>query len=106
MLSSFLALERNSVVQKAVVVRIIFFSILICVSATILTRLISPSGACTVLVSSYDTLTQKINHNSVNACLVPLCSVEGKHVITIEGIGNVNKPHPVQVSLEAFSMMY
>ncbi|CAG8518867.1 9601_t:CDS:10 [Paraglomus occultum] len=53
-------------------------------------------GACTVLLSSYDSLTQKINHNSVNACLVPLCSVEGKHVITIEGIGNVNKPHPVQ----------
>ncbi|CAG8551090.1 15786_t:CDS:10 [Acaulospora morrowiae] len=53
-------------------------------------------GACTVLVSSFDPSTDKILHCSVNACLAPLCSVDGKHVITIEGIGNVKKPHPVQ----------
>ncbi|CAG8618143.1 10822_t:CDS:10 [Funneliformis mosseae] len=53
-------------------------------------------GACTVLISSYNPANQKISHNSVNACLAPLYSVDGKHVITIEGIGNVNNPHPVQ----------
>ncbi|KAH8811834.1 putative xanthine dehydrogenase [Xylogone sp. PMI_703] len=53
-------------------------------------------GACTVVVSQYNPTTKKIYHASVNACLAPLVSVDGKHVITIEGVGNVDKPHPVQ----------
>jgi xanthine dehydrogenase/oxidase len=53
-------------------------------------------GACTVVVSQYNPTTKKIYHASVNACLAPLVSVDGKHVITVEGIGNVNKPHPTQ----------
>ena len=53
-------------------------------------------GACTVVVSQYSPTTKKIYHASVNACLAPLVSVDGKHVITIEGIGNVKKPHPTQ----------
>ncbi|KAL1864392.1 hypothetical protein VTK73DRAFT_5912 [Phialemonium thermophilum] len=53
-------------------------------------------GACTVVVSQYNPTTKQIYHASVNACLAPLASVDGKHVITIEGIGNVKKPHPTQ----------
>lgn len=53
-------------------------------------------GACTVVVSQYNPTTKKIYHASVNACLAPLVSVDGKHVITVEGIGKVGKPHPVQ----------
>ncbi|KAI9804747.1 MAG: hypothetical protein M1825_001115 [Sarcosagium campestre] len=53
-------------------------------------------GACTVVVSQYNPTTKKIYHASVNACLAPLVSVDGKHVITIEGIGNVDRPHPAQ----------
>ncbi|ORX63815.1 putative xanthine dehydrogenase HxA [Basidiobolus meristosporus CBS 931.73] len=53
-------------------------------------------GACTLLVSSYDPKTKKITHTSTNACLAPLCAMDGKHVITIEGIGNAKNPHPVQ----------
>ncbi|TVY49646.1 Xanthine dehydrogenase, partial [Lachnellula occidentalis] len=53
-------------------------------------------GACTVVVSQYNPTTKKIYHASVNACLAPLVSVDGKHVITIEGIGNVKSPHPTQ----------
>ena len=53
-------------------------------------------GACTVVVSQYNPTTKKIYHASVNACLAPLVSVDGKHVITVEGIGNVKKPHPAQ----------
>ena len=53
-------------------------------------------GACTVVVSQYNPTTRKIYHASVNACLAPLVSVDGKHVITVEGIGNVKKPHPAQ----------
>src|SRR6195952_4935586 len=53
-------------------------------------------GACTVVVSQYNPTTKKIYHASVNACLAPLVRVDGKHVITIEGIGNTKKPHPTQ----------
>lgn len=53
-------------------------------------------GACTVVVSQYNPTTKKVYHASVNACLAPLVSVDGKHVITVEGIGNVKQPHPAQ----------
>lgn len=53
-------------------------------------------GACTVVVSQFNPTTNKIYHASVNACLAPLVSVDGKHVITVEGIGNVKRPHPAQ----------
>lgn len=53
-------------------------------------------GACTVVVSQLNPTTKKLYHASVNACLAPLVSVDGKHVITVEGIGNVKDPHPAQ----------
>ena len=53
-------------------------------------------GACTVVVSQMNPTTKKLYHASVNACLAPLVSVDGKHVITVEGIGNVKNPHPAQ----------
>lgn len=53
-------------------------------------------GACTVVVSYLNPTTKQLYHASVNACLAPLISVDGKHVITIEGIGNVKNPHPAQ----------
>ena len=48
------------------------------------------------VISQLNPTTGKIYHASVNACLAPLVSVDGKHVITVEGIGNVKKPHPAQ----------
>ncbi|OCK85768.1 xanthine dehydrogenase [Lepidopterella palustris CBS 459.81] len=53
-------------------------------------------GACTVVVSQFNPTTKNIYHASVNACLAPLVSVDGKHVITVEGIGNTKQPHPAQ----------
>jgi len=53
-------------------------------------------GACTVVVSQLNPTTRKIYHASVNACLAPLVSVDGKHVITVEGIGSSKSPHPAQ----------
>ncbi|KAL9603139.1 MAG: hypothetical protein Q9219_001342 [cf. Caloplaca sp. 3 TL-2023] len=53
-------------------------------------------GACTVVISQFNPTTQRIYHASVNACLAPLVSVDGKHVITVEGIGNAKFPHPAQ----------
>lgn len=59
-------------------------------------------GACTVLVSQcVDHQSGRIEHRTVNACLAPVCSVDGCHVITVEGIGSVSKSnlHPVQSRL-------
>ena len=55
-------------------------------------------GACTVVIQEPDFQSEKrrIKHLSINACLFPLVGVDGKHVITIEGIGNVDRPHPLQ----------
>ncbi|KAH1090610.1 hypothetical protein J1N35_017867 [Gossypium stocksii] len=57
-------------------------------------------GACTVMISHYDRKTKKCMHYAVNACLAPLYSVEGMHVITVEGVGNHKRGlHPIQESL-------
>ncbi|KAH7068533.1 Molybdopterin-binding domain of aldehyde dehydrogenase-domain-containing protein [Paraphoma chrysanthemicola] len=55
-------------------------------------------GACTVVLQVPDHQSEKrrIKHLSVNACLFPLVGIDGKHVITVEGIGNVGRPHPLQ----------
>ncbi|KAL5482077.1 hypothetical protein EMCRGX_G022358 [Ephydatia muelleri] len=54
-------------------------------------------GACTVMVSRYDHLRCEIEHLSVNACLAPLCSVDGMAVTTVEGIGSTKGSlHPCQ----------
>ncbi len=43
-------------------------------------------GACTVIV----------NGEAVNSCLVLAPTVEGKEVTTVEGIGTLKNPHPLQ----------
>jgi xanthine dehydrogenase/oxidase len=58
-------------------------------------------GACTVVLQVADCQSEKrrIKHLAINACLFPLVGVDGKHVITVEGIGNVERPHPLQERL-------
>lgn len=54
-------------------------------------------GACTVLVSRSRPWQEGIEHKSINACLCPLYSIIGCHVITVEGIGSTKSGlHPVQ----------
>eukprot|EP00903_Cladosiphon_okamuranus_P009641 g9174.t1 len=54
-------------------------------------------GACTVMVSAFDSDKKEIKHNAVNACLAPVCSVDWCHVTTVEGVGNMRQGlHPVQ----------
>jgi nicotinate dehydrogenase subunit A len=43
-------------------------------------------GACTVIVEG----------NAVQSCDVPLSAVAGKEITTIEGIGTLDHPHPLQ----------
>jgi aerobic-type carbon monoxide dehydrogenase small subunit (CoxS/CutS family) len=78
-------------------------------------------GACTVVIQTLDSRRKgRIVHMAVNACLYPLIggklwsgwnsqswpptftsiadteAVIGKHVITVEGLGNAEHPHPLQ----------
>ena len=61
-------------------------------------------GACTVMVSYLDTLTEKIQHISVNACLAPVCSMHGMAVTTVEGknvFRLLNDPPLLQITLDS-----
>lgn len=45
-------------------------------------------------------MQNKVVHRAVNACITPVCAMDGHHVVTVEGIGTVKKGmHPVQKEL-------
>ncbi|NXX95379.1 AOXA oxidase, partial [Centropus bengalensis] len=57
-------------------------------------------GACTVMISTYEPALKKIRHYSANACLLPICSLYGAAVTTVEGVGSTKtRIHPVQERL-------
>src|SRR5438093_8434528 len=43
-------------------------------------------GACTVIVKG----------QAVRSCITPVSSVAGSEITTLEGLGSVDKPHPIQ----------
>jgi isoquinoline 1-oxidoreductase alpha subunit len=49
---------------------------------------IAACGACTVHVDG----------QAVRSCVTPVGSVAGKRIVTIEALGNKDKPHPVQAA--------
>ncbi len=56
-------------------------------------------GACTVLV----------DHRAVRSCTMPVKHAAGKAIVTIEGLGSVERPHPVQravIDAQAFQCGY
>ncbi|CAF1272832.1 unnamed protein product [Rotaria sordida] len=59
-------------------------------------------GACTVLISRcIDRDSGEIEHRTINACLAPVCSIDGCHIVTVEGLGSTNKSnlHSTQIRL-------
>jgi xanthine dehydrogenase iron-sulfur cluster and FAD-binding subunit A len=56
-------------------------------------------GSCTVVVGKWDTEKKKAHYAAVNACLVPLFWLDLCFVLTVEGIGNPEKMHPIQERL-------
>jgi nicotinate dehydrogenase subunit A len=45
-------------------------------------------GACTVIVKG----------QAIRSCITPVKSVEGAEITTLEGIGTIDKPHPLQTA--------
>jgi len=43
-------------------------------------------GACTVIVKG----------QAIRSCVTPVKSVEGAEITTLEGLGSIDKPHPIQ----------
>ncbi|XP_061464041.1 aldehyde oxidase 3-like isoform X2 [Rhineura floridana] len=52
------------------------------------------------MISMYNSDTKKIRHYPANSCLLPLCSLYGTAVTTVEGVGTTKtKLHPIQQRL-------
>ncbi|HEY6503013.1 MAG TPA: 2Fe-2S iron-sulfur cluster-binding protein [Chitinophagaceae bacterium] len=54
-------------------------------------------GACTILAG--DIRDGQLHYQSMTSCLVPLGNVQGKHIVTIEGINNKEGLNPVQQAM-------
>lgn len=54
-------------------------------------------GACTVLIG--EIVNDGLKYESMTSCLVPLGNVQGKHVVTIEGINFPDRLNPVQQAM-------
>ena len=53
-------------------------------------------GACTVLIGDFE--NDQLVYRSMTSCLLPLTNVQGKHVVTVEGI-NMQELSPVQQAM-------
>jgi xanthine dehydrogenase small subunit len=56
-------------------------------------------GACTVVLARRDPISGVVSEGPVNACLRPLCSLDGMAVTTTEGIGDHRNMNPIQERL-------
>ena len=54
-------------------------------------------GACTVLVGEFEGDT--VRYHTVNACIVPVGQMAGKHVVTVEGLQVGEQLHPAQAEM-------
>lgn len=57
-------------------------------------------GACAIMVAQPDQ-GNGTTWTSINACLVPVASLDGQEIVTPEGLGTPEHMHPVQLGLSA-----
>ncbi|MEQ9301366.1 MAG: molybdopterin-dependent oxidoreductase [Cyclobacteriaceae bacterium] len=55
-------------------------------------------GACTVILSKWDSKNATVEHRSINSCLRPVCALGGLAVTTIEGTGGIPKTDHVHLT--------
>ncbi len=53
-------------------------------------------GACTILVGEIK--NNQLNYRSMTSCLMPLGNVQGKHIVSVEGI-NMDELNPIQQAI-------
>lgn len=59
-------------------------------------------GACTVTLTTWDEREGALVSRPINACLRPICLLDGQAITTVEGIGNARDGlHPVQYEIAA-----
>jgi xanthine dehydrogenase small subunit len=60
-------------------------------------------GACTAVVGELSSINNKteIQYKTINTCIALAYSLIGKHLITVEGLSEGNKLHPVQKAMVA-----
>src|SRR5881394_3161223 len=52
-------------------------------------------GACSVAIIDGDSKGHS-TYRAVNSCLVPICLMAGREIVTVEGVGGAANLHPVQ----------
>ena len=57
-------------------------------------------GACSVAIVERDA-KGKATYRAVNSCLMPVCLVAGREVVSVEGVGGSANMHPVQRAMAA-----
>jgi xanthine dehydrogenase molybdopterin binding subunit/xanthine dehydrogenase small subunit len=57
-------------------------------------------GACSVVIVDRDA-AGKPAYRAINSCLVPVCLMAGRELLTVEGIGSSHNMHPVQQTMAA-----
>lgn len=54
-------------------------------------------GACTVLIG--EIIDNELQYKSATSCLTPIGNINGKHIVTIEGINFENELNPIQQAM-------
>ena len=52
-------------------------------------------GACSVAIVEHDANSKPV-YRAVNSCLLPVCLLAGREIISVEGVGSSANLHPVQ----------
>lgn len=54
-------------------------------------------GACTILIG--EIVNNELQYKTATSCLTPIGNINGKHIVTIEGINFENKLNPIQLAM-------
>ncbi|WP_186764383.1 xanthine dehydrogenase small subunit [Pistricoccus aurantiacus] len=55
-------------------------------------------GACSVAIGEVDA-QGKVRYHSANACIMPAHQLQGRHLVTVEGLAQGNDLHPAQAAM-------